>query len=449
MKRMLVLVLALLWSTAPAMAQKQTFTGAWNWMWPNDTLRQIYPNIRSMTVSSNGYIYLSMVASQPTDGLYVSRDSGATFNKIPVSAFDQTISVGSGYLVWAVCAADSGVVLAGTDCNLFRSTNDGETWKQVLSGPTERYSAIVYAGGDTVFVGGYLGIYRSTDNGISWTNVDSNRVDTSFAYRKFNFVNCFTVAANGYIYAGTGSGLGTYSYGILRSTDGGNTWSYANNGITKSVPDTLDWNANIASLATVGDTVFAASTTLYRSTDNGASWQAMSTRFYNNESGAMINTKIGLIVPTLNILWLTTDRGNTWENLYTSQEPINVWSGVQYTDSTVLMGMWNGLGKLTIDDPITAVVEKPPVARTFALSQNYPNPFNPTTTIEYSLPQRTNVNLTVYNVLGQMVTTLANGMEGPGQHQVVFDGSSLASGTYLYVLEAGTYRSVQKMMLIK
>ena len=107
------------------------------------------------------------------------------------------------------------------------------------------------------------------------------------------------------------------------------------------------------------------------------------------------------------------------------------------------------VGYFRIYSTLTPVIEPPSVPRTFALSQNYPNPFNPTTTIEYSLPQRMNVNLTVYNVLGEKVTTLVNGMEGPGQHQVIFDGSSLASGTYLYVLEASTYRSVQKMMLIK
>ena len=98
---------------------------------------------------------------------------------------------------------------------------------------------------------------------------------------------------------------------------------------------------------------------------------------------------------------------------------------------------------------ITPVIEPKPIPTTFALSQNYPNPFNPTTTIEYSLPQRTQVTITVYNVLGEKVTTLANGMEGPGQHQVVFDGSRFASGTYLYVLQTDQTRIVKKMMLVK
>ena len=98
---------------------------------------------------------------------------------------------------------------------------------------------------------------------------------------------------------------------------------------------------------------------------------------------------------------------------------------------------------------VTPVIEHPPVATQFQLSQNYPNPFNPTTTINYNLPKRTNVTLTVYNVLGQMVATLVNGEQTAGEHRATFDGSRFASGTYFYVLQAGSFRSVQKMLLIK
>ncbi len=98
---------------------------------------------------------------------------------------------------------------------------------------------------------------------------------------------------------------------------------------------------------------------------------------------------------------------------------------------------------------ITPVNEPQPLPTEFQLSQNYPNPFNPTTTISYNLPQRTYVTLKVYNVLGQEVATLADGTQPIGQHQIIFDGSRLASGTYFYVLQAGGNRLIQKMMLMK
>ncbi|SMO94200.1 T9SS type A sorting domain-containing protein [Gracilimonas mengyeensis] len=85
----------------------------------------------------------------------------------------------------------------------------------------------------------------------------------------------------------------------------------------------------------------------------------------------------------------------------------------------------------------------------FRLQQNYPNPFNPSTTIKYEIPEATNVTLTVYNMLGQKVGTLVNTRQTAGLHEVQFDASSLASGSYMYRLEAGDRVSVQQMMLIK
>ncbi len=85
----------------------------------------------------------------------------------------------------------------------------------------------------------------------------------------------------------------------------------------------------------------------------------------------------------------------------------------------------------------------------FVLSQNYPNPFNPTTTIGYALPQRSHATLTVYNMLGQVVETLVNGEVEAGSHEVVFDGTGLASGVYVYRLRAGEYVAVKKLIMVR
>lgn len=86
---------------------------------------------------------------------------------------------------------------------------------------------------------------------------------------------------------------------------------------------------------------------------------------------------------------------------------------------------------------------------TYALEQNYPNPFNPTTTINFSLMKASNVELTVYNILGQRVVTLVNGQLAAGTHTVKFNAVNLASGVYFYRLEAGGFVSNKKMMLLK
>ncbi|MCL4279546.1 MAG: T9SS type A sorting domain-containing protein, partial [Ignavibacteriaceae bacterium] len=85
----------------------------------------------------------------------------------------------------------------------------------------------------------------------------------------------------------------------------------------------------------------------------------------------------------------------------------------------------------------------------FVLYQNYPNPFNPTTTIKFALPIESKVKINVYNSLGQLVETLVDKEMESGYHEVNFNASRLASGVYLYQLQAQDYVSVKKMLLIK
>jgi len=83
------------------------------------------------------------------------------------------------------------------------------------------------------------------------------------------------------------------------------------------------------------------------------------------------------------------------------------------------------------------------------LEKNYPNPVQSTTTIGYALPEKTNVSLTIYNVLGQEVATLVDGSRPPGAHEVTFDASSLSSGVYFYRLEAGDRTRSRKLSIVQ
>jgi hypothetical protein len=85
----------------------------------------------------------------------------------------------------------------------------------------------------------------------------------------------------------------------------------------------------------------------------------------------------------------------------------------------------------------------------YSLEQNYPNPFNPATVIKYNIPEAQSVMLKVYNILGQEVATLVNEVQNPGTYQVTFDASRLASGLYIYRLQAGSYSDVKRMTLVK
>jgi hypothetical protein len=89
------------------------------------------------------------------------------------------------------------------------------------------------------------------------------------------------------------------------------------------------------------------------------------------------------------------------------------------------------------------------IPKSFALQQNYPNPFNPTTVIKYSIPQNSAVKMTIYDMTGRAVKTLVNQNMSPGNYEVSFDASNIASGIYFYKLEAGSFVSTKKMTLIK
>ncbi len=101
---------------------------------------------------------------------------------------------------------------------------------------------------------------------------------------------------------------------------------------------------------------------------------------------------------------------------------------------------------------ITAVEEhqNPSVLPTdYTLNQNYPNPFNPTTNINYTVVSTAHVRLTVYNLLGQKVATLVDGVRPAGSYTLSWDASNLASGIYIYRLDAGEKIQSRKMMLVR
>ena len=105
------------------------------------------------------------------------------------------------------------------------------------------------------------------------------------------------------------------------------------------------------------------------------------------------------------------------------------------------------LGKSTIPTDIVSTEKTVPIS--FELKQNYPNPFNPKTTIRYQLPKGCNVDLNIYNVLGQRITNLVSENKPAGIYLVNWDASALASGFYFYRLVTDQFISTKKMLYLK
>lgn len=120
-----------------------------------------------------------------------------------------------------------------------------------------------------------------------------------------------------------------------------------------------------------------------------------------------------------------------------------------YLDQRILYGAVIN-GKLYGDTTTTGIKGKgTPIPQSFQLLQNYPNPFNPTTVIKYNLPERTFVDLSVYDVLGRKVKTLVRGFREAGTYEAKLEGGDMPSGIYLYRLVAGQDVLVRKAVLVK
>ena len=166
----------------------------------------------------------------------------------------------------------------------------------------------------------------------------------------------------------------------------------------------------------------------------------------------------------------STNGGTTWtkdiSNPVLSPGPVGSWDASYMQSGNVLLRdgtlhMWYSasslstseyrwsIGHATAPAFVEAADRQHGVPVSFTLGQNYPNPFNPSTTIRYSLPSRSLVTLTVFNTLGQQVATLVQGEQEAGYHEVQFDGSGLASGVYVYRLQAGDFVQSLKLTLLR
>jgi hypothetical protein len=120
---------------------------------------------------------------------------------------------------------------------------------------------------------------------------------------------------------------------------------------------------------------------------------------------------------------------------------------------------YNNITGISFSSVVTSVKDKQPIPVVFNLMQNYPNPFNPSTTIEYSVPKASNVKITIYNILGDVVNVITNSFRDAGSYKTNWNaldgnGNKVSSGVYFYELKAVTgsgLESIQmkKMILLK
>ena len=255
-------------------------------------------------------------------------------------------------------------------------------------------------------------------------------------------------------------------------------WGYNISDYDQRRRGVIDWNyagrslltPHYEKLAWIRGTFPAFSTQQFDRLSTGNSWVYGYTRPYSGQNGIALENFSGSPATVTVTLIGTGSSANVFfpggaadgktyymNDVYNDSTYAVTFSGGQSGFSVTLPAYGSAVYVLSdsaihMTYPVITSVEKGGTSSLpthYSLSQNYPNPFNPATTITYTLPSGSDVRLEVYNTLGQLVRTLVNSNQAPGIHEVVFDGSRLASGVYFYKLVAGSHVMVNKMMMIK
>jgi photosystem II stability/assembly factor-like uncharacterized protein len=314
----------------------------------------------------------NLLAGFSDENGYVIRSTDAGMTWVLVPPFLTTGNI-SGLAV----RFNGDIFAASTTEGIFRSTDNGVTWDQLNKGITNQnlFSVAVHQNGD-IYAGGHNLIFRSNDDGLSWQTLTTN-----FPVNSGN-VTAMVVSTQGNIIAGVENG------GVYWSTDNGTTWSERASGMTAKKVFSL--------LSTPIGKVFAGTDqgVFYLDTTAGISWVQYSGGITANNVQALCRDANG--------------------RLYAGTDASGVFSSVQTFNIITPAEV-----KLTGNN-----------AATTALRTNYPNPFSSSTTIPFSLTERSFITIEVLDALGRSVAQVASGVYEAGKYETKFDAGNVAAGTY-------------------
>jgi len=182
--------------------------------------------------------------------------------------------------------------------------------------------------------------------------------------------------------------------------------------------------------------------TTWNPQSSGTTWWLSSVHFTDNNTGWVVGWD-GTILKTTNggTNWIPQSSGTEFLDLH----------GVSFTDANNGSAVGSeGTILRTTNGGVTFVEEEiDEIPTEFLLSQNWPNPFNSTSVIRYSVPQSSQVQIKVFDILGNEIETLVNEEKQIGTYEITWNAENLTSGIYLYQLRAGSYLHTKKMVLMK
>jgi photosystem II stability/assembly factor-like uncharacterized protein len=369
---------------------------------------------------------------------------------------------------------DSGQLFALSNNQVYSSYNSTLEWENIHDGIGDSMYIDYFANHiygihtfkeDHIIASNQYYSYLSTNGGTTWENIN-NRLNKDISYIHFNSTSedsIYAINETGlYLSNDYGSSWQLLTASVedgraLIADKQGNIYIFGNE-LYLFHQDSLSWekinlmNSNFGiGFDRFGNIYNGSWGVLYKTSDKGITWEELSDGLSSNDyiTFVEVNSKDEIYVATSDSgIYKSVDYGETWSpfnddlnnkgisDLYIDNED-NIYAGTQ--GSGIYM-----LASPTSINPIE--LNRP---ENFYLSQNYPNPFNPNTVIEYQVPNEGFVEISVYNALGQKVTTPVSKMQRQGSYRINFSGDKLSSGIYYYRLVVNNVVETRKMMLVK
>ncbi|GAB4374280.1 MAG: exo-alpha-sialidase [Calditrichia bacterium] len=450
------------------------------WVDPNNTSKVIIGNDGGIFLSNNGGSSFQKVLNLPLSQFYAmtvdynnperryggTQDNG-TLRTMTGQINDwERIYGGDGFYV-IVDPTNSNVIYAEYQYGgLGKSTNGGLNFNPATSGinSSDRRNWMVPVVMDpnnpnTLYYGTFR-VYRTTNAASNWTSISPDLSNGPYpGGLNFGTITTITVANSNsnVIYAGTDDG------NVWVSNDYGNTWmnrssQLPNRWITRVAVDPSDENTVLVSYSGYKYNEYIGY--VYKSNDMGLTWIDIT----NNLPQAPINVVIvdpaytdSYFVGTDVGVFFTVDGGQNWHMVGNNLPNSVVADLVLHHPTRTLTAATHGRSMYKIN--IANITEVARAAKTtqpsaFQLTQNYPNPFNSWTRINYYIPYSSVIKLTVYDILGRTVISLAEGNHEKGWYQLEWNGKDrqgrpVSSGTYIYSLEGDGFKVSKKMILVE
>lgn len=320
---------------------------------------------------------------------------------------------------------------------LLKTTNGGNEWTaNDLPDSLGVVRTVFFFDSLNGFTGGSDILYTS-DGGSTWTEaeIDSNMV-SDFPVNKFKFLN----RQFGYACGGRIDVAGV----VWKTTNYGLNWTAQGISVDEIFDIFIFDSLNAITLSGDPEGFFPIAN--IKTTDAGETWSFRELSFFGISFGIDFRTyNEGWSASGYKFL-LTTDRGETWEEFETPDSAVIY--DLQFIDARTGFGAGERGAIFRFSLPSDTAIAPP---EHFELYQNFPNPFNSVTNIRFKIPKLTYLTLTVFDVLGNKVSTIVNEEKIAGTYTVEFDSKSIwpASGIYFYQLRTSDFVQTKKMIYLK